>query len=62
MKFEIHFEFRESLRKFQDLNFWDATLKRYFSLFNGPLTHLATKALVALCRLDDSNEAGLQSS
>jgi hypothetical protein len=25
MKFEIHFEFRESLRKFQDLNFWDAT-------------------------------------
>ena len=26
MKFEIHFEFRESLRKFQDLNFWDATI------------------------------------
>jgi hypothetical protein len=25
MKFEIYFEFRESLRKFQDLNFWDAT-------------------------------------
>jgi hypothetical protein len=25
MKFEIHFEFRASLRKFQDLNFWDAT-------------------------------------
>ena len=25
MKFEIHFEFRESLRKFQDLDFWDAT-------------------------------------
>jgi hypothetical protein len=25
MKFEIHFEFRVSLRKFQDLNFWDAT-------------------------------------
>jgi hypothetical protein len=24
-KFEIHFEFRASLRKFQDLNFWDAT-------------------------------------
>jgi hypothetical protein len=24
MKFEIHFEFRASLRKFQDLNFWDA--------------------------------------
>jgi hypothetical protein len=27
MKFEIHFEFRASLRKFQDLNFWDATKK-----------------------------------
>jgi hypothetical protein len=25
MKFEIHFEFRASLRKFQDLNFCDAT-------------------------------------
>jgi hypothetical protein len=25
MKFEIHFEFRAGLRKFQDLNFWDAT-------------------------------------
>jgi hypothetical protein len=25
MKFEIHFEFRGSLRKFQALNFWDAT-------------------------------------
>jgi hypothetical protein len=25
MKFEIHFEFRASLRKFQDLNFWDGT-------------------------------------
>jgi hypothetical protein len=25
MKFEIHFEFRASLRKFQDLDFWDAT-------------------------------------
>jgi hypothetical protein len=25
MKFEIHFEFRASLKKFQDLNFWDAT-------------------------------------
>jgi hypothetical protein len=24
MKFTIHFEFRASLRKFQDLNFWDA--------------------------------------
>jgi hypothetical protein len=27
MKLEIHFEFRGSLRKFQDLNFWDATLE-----------------------------------
>jgi hypothetical protein len=25
MKFEIYFKFRASLRKFQDLNFWDAT-------------------------------------
>jgi hypothetical protein len=25
MKFKIYFEFRASLRKFQDLNFWDAT-------------------------------------
>jgi hypothetical protein len=25
MKFKIHFEFRASLRKFRDLNFWDAT-------------------------------------
>jgi hypothetical protein len=25
MKFKIHFEFRASLREFQDLNFWDAT-------------------------------------
>jgi hypothetical protein len=25
MKLEIHFEFKASLRKFQDLNFWDAT-------------------------------------
>jgi hypothetical protein len=27
MKFEIRFEFRASLRKFQDLNFWDATVR-----------------------------------
>jgi hypothetical protein len=35
MKFEIHFEFRASLRKFQDLNFWDATplLFPFYSLF-----------------------------
>jgi hypothetical protein len=29
MKFEIHFEFRASLRKFQDLNFWDATTAQH---------------------------------
>jgi hypothetical protein len=32
MKFEIHFEFRASLRKFQDLNFWDATLTLYLPM------------------------------
>jgi hypothetical protein len=31
MKFEIHFEFRASLRKFQDLNFWDATSRHALS-------------------------------
>jgi hypothetical protein len=30
MKFEIRFEFRASLRKFQDLNFWDATASFFF--------------------------------
>jgi hypothetical protein len=30
MKFKIHFEFRASLRKFQDLNFWDATRSSRF--------------------------------
>ena len=29
MKFEIHFEIRASLTKFQDLNFWDATDPRF---------------------------------
>jgi hypothetical protein len=28
MKFKIHFEFRASLRKFQNLNFWDATVSK----------------------------------
>jgi hypothetical protein len=47
MKFEIHFEFRASLRKFQDLNFWDATAAhhsfRFFQMdvksafLNGPI-------------------------
>jgi hypothetical protein len=40
----------------------DEELKRYFNMFNVLLTHLATKALVALCGLEDPNEAGLQSS
>jgi hypothetical protein len=31
MKFEIHFEFRASLRNFQDLNFWDATTSQNVS-------------------------------
>jgi hypothetical protein len=31
MKFEIHFEFRASLRKFQDLNFWDATYNNFIT-------------------------------
>jgi hypothetical protein len=30
MKFKIHFEFRASLREFQNLNFWDATPNRPF--------------------------------
>ncbi|KAJ1269372.1 hypothetical protein BS78_07G207000 [Paspalum vaginatum] len=40
----------------------DKELKRYFDLFSGPLTDLVIKALVALCGLEDSNEAGLQSA
>jgi hypothetical protein len=32
MKFEIHFEFRGSLRNFQNLKFWDATADLWFSL------------------------------
>jgi hypothetical protein len=38
MKFEIHFEFRASLRKFQDLNFWDATSVRAPPAVLVPLT------------------------
>jgi hypothetical protein len=37
MKFEIHFEFRASLRKFQDLNFWDATGPQFL----GPISQRA---------------------
>jgi hypothetical protein len=33
MKFQIHFEFRASLRKFQDLNFLDATVTSHASPF-----------------------------
>jgi hypothetical protein len=39
MKFEIHFEFRASLRKFQGLNFWDATSRLLESLHRGPEIH-----------------------
>ena len=35
MKFEIHFEFRASLRKFQDLNFWDATISHLGEFVDG---------------------------
>jgi hypothetical protein len=34
MKFEIHFEFRASLRKFQDLNFWNATPPKWWLSLN----------------------------
>jgi uncharacterized beta-barrel protein YwiB (DUF1934 family) len=37
MKFEIHFEFRASLRKFQDLKFWDATRDYGYKLTKVPL-------------------------
>jgi hypothetical protein len=39
MKFEIHFEFRASLRKFQDLNFWDATVLSEIVLFKAFSQH-----------------------
>jgi hypothetical protein len=35
MKFKIHFEFRASLRKFQDLNFWGATAREDEALEEG---------------------------
>jgi hypothetical protein len=37
MKFEIHFEFRASLRKFQNLNFWDVTTPYLQYLHRGEL-------------------------
>jgi hypothetical protein len=36
MKFEIHFEFRASSRKIQDLNFWDATANQNVRLYMKP--------------------------
>jgi hypothetical protein len=43
MKFEIHFEFRGSLRKFQDLNFWDATRKERAQVYNGGCSNVLTR-------------------
>jgi hypothetical protein len=63
MKFEIHFEFRGSLRKFQDLNFWDATnlphLKGIsFSRFGleGLWVLLYFSYIFSLCRLFEKME------
>jgi hypothetical protein len=46
MKFEIHFEFRVSLRKYQDLNFWDATIIIMTSSTNRNTPALTTKCFV----------------
>jgi hypothetical protein len=46
MKFEIHFEFRASLRKFQDLNFWDATIWKLQSNSESNLS------LIVLAKMD----------
>jgi hypothetical protein len=63
MKLEIHFEFRASLRKFQDLNFWDATLSNLYiscsfihlttlrkvcSFFHSPTLHLTLAYILIL--------------
>jgi hypothetical protein len=45
MKFEINFEFRASLRKFQDLNFWDAT-----TVQNNVLNNYMHNLLTTTCR------------
>jgi hypothetical protein len=45
MKFEYHFEFRASLRKFQDLNFWDATA----ACLSSPLPNGTPVLFGALC-------------
>jgi hypothetical protein len=34
MKFKIHFQFRASLRKYQDLNFWDATFQKHTDMWH----------------------------
>jgi hypothetical protein len=49
MKFEIHFEFRASLRKFQGLNFWDATSRLLESLHRGPEIHTWLPRLLENC-------------
>jgi hypothetical protein len=41
MKFKIHFEFKASLRKFQDLNSWDAT---YF--YRGIQNHARSRLIL----------------
>jgi hypothetical protein len=51
MKFEIHFEFRASLRKFQDFNFWDATL----TIISGP-DSLAASGAAARAHGGDPSE------
>jgi hypothetical protein len=63
MKFEIHFEFRASLRKFQDLNFWDATnlphLKGISSSrfdLEGLWVYLYFSYISSLCRLFEEME------
>jgi hypothetical protein len=50
MKFEIHFEFRASLRKFQDLNFWDATYDHAVNLLEKDLSAFLSYGSVILIR------------
>jgi hypothetical protein len=58
MKFEIHFEFRASLRKFQDLNFWDATINEQIHK-NAQAT---TVLLASLCRDEYHKVSGLDNA
>jgi hypothetical protein len=55
MKFEIHFEFRASLRKFQDLNFWDATMShlRRRTLINGEMMKIKTRKMIKKLEIKD---------